>query len=330
MIIKRCVRALFILLLITAPIFGQSAAERLTAEIARFEEITGGVVGVGALHLGTGDRFTYNEDVRFPMASTYKVPVAVKLLSMIENGEITLTDMITVEESDLHPGSGTIAWLLDDPGVVLSLHNLMEMMLIISDNSATDICIEKAGGPEAVTAKMRDIGIEGIDISRPTYVLIGDYLGLNSVSLDEPFNEEAWIKELKTKTEEDREQASEAFDNDPRDTATPKAMAELLRMIWAGEVLNETNTGLLLDIMKRCETGDARLKGMLPDGIVVRHKTGTIGGSTNDVGIIELPGGAGAVVTVVFVKEATADSEEREEAIAQIARSVYDYYLYKQ
>jgi beta-lactamase class A len=69
---------------------------------------------------------------------------------------------------------------------------------------------------------------------------------------------------------------------------------------------------------------------MLPDGIVVRHKTGTIGGSTNDVGIIELPGGAGAVVTVVFVKEATADSEEREEAIAQIARSVYDYYLYKQ
>ncbi len=329
MTIKRCIHALFILLLFSAPVFGQTATDRLTTEIARFEEVSGGVVGVGALHLGTGDWFTYNGDVRFPMASTYKVPVAVKLLSMVEKGEIALTDMITVEESDLHPGSGTIAWLLDDPGVVLSLHNLMEMMLIISDNSATDICINKAGGPEAVTAKMRDIGIDGIDISRPTYVLIGDYLGLSSVSLDEPFNEDEWIEELKTKMEEDREQAADAFDKDPQDTATPKAMAELLRMIWDGEVLNETNTGLLLDIMKRCETGDARLKGMLPEGTVVRHKTGTISGSTNDVGIIELPGDAGAIVTVVFVKEATAESEEREEAIAQIARSVYDYYLYK-
>jgi len=53
--------------------------------------------------------------------------------------------------------------------------------------------------------------------------------------------------------------------------------------------LSEKSTELLLDIMERCETGAGRLKGLLPEGTVIAHKTGTIGGTTNDVGIITLP-----------------------------------------
>lgn len=330
--IKRFISLWIVVLWIGVPAFGQSgetAAERLTGEIARLEKATGGVVGVGALHLQSGEWFTYNEDVRFPMASTYKVPIAVQLLSRVEKGKIALSDMIAVEKSDLHPGSGTISRLLDDPGVVLSLHNLLELMLLISDNSATDLCIKAAGGTEAVTHKMREIGIEDLDVNRPTYVLIAHFLGVTSVSKDVPYDDDKVGKKMMQLSKEEREQAEEAFEKDPRDTATPGAMSELLRKIWDGEVLNKKNTELLLDIMKRCETGENRIKGMLPPETVVYHKTGTIGGTTNDVGIIELPGDAGAMVAVLFVKEAEVETEESAKAIAQISRSLYDYFLYR-
>ena len=88
------------------------------------------------------------------------------------------------------------------------------------------------------------------------------------------------------------------------------------------------NTKLLLDIMRRCQTGEAQIKGMLPLETEVYHKTGTIGGTTNDMGFIELPGEAGEAATVVFIKEAKIETEEREKIIAQISRSIYDYFLF--
>ena len=80
--------------------------------------------------------------------------------------------------------------------------------------------------------------------------------------------------------------------------------------------------------MERVSTGQGRLKGMLPAGTTVAHKTGTIGGTTNDVGIVYLPENRGHVVTVVFVADSEVDIPTRERTIAQIARSVYDYFLF--
>ncbi|MGH7505983.1 MAG: serine hydrolase, partial [Longimicrobiales bacterium] len=129
-------------------------------------------------------------------------------------------------------------------------------------------------------------------------------------------------------TEAQRDSAAKAFDGDPQDTATPEAMARLLRQVWRREALNDANATLLLDIMTRSTTGGARIKGMLPPSIEVAHKTGTIGGTTNDVGIITLPGDAGHVIAVLFVKESDRPVEERERAIAQVARALYDYFLF--
>lgn len=319
-------------LLIGAQSFAQSGektpADRLTDEIARFEKATGGSVGIGSIHLKSGKSFYYNENIRYPMASTYKVPIAVQLLSQMEKGEIKLSDMVKVEKTDLHPGSGTISRLLDDPGVMLSLHNLLELMLLISDNSATDLCLKAAGGSAAVTQKMREIGISNIDVSRPTFVAIANFLGVTSMKEGDTYIDENVVKEIAQLTEEQRNQAAEAFSKDLQDTATPLAMARLLQKIWNREVLSDANSELLLDIMRRCQTGNARIKGILPSQTPVYHKTGTIGGTTNDVGIIELPGDAGNVVVVIFIKEAKIDNAESEEIIAQIARSLYDYFLF--
>jgi beta-lactamase class A len=318
--------------LIGTQCFAQSGertpANRLTDEIARLETTTGGSVGVGSIHLKSGNAFYYNENVRYPMASTYKVPIAVQLLSRMEKGEIELLDMVKVEKTDLHPGSGTISRLLDDPGVILSLHNLLELMLLISDNSATDLCLKAAGGSEAVTQKMREIGISDIDISRPTFVAIANFLGVTSLEEGDTYIDEHVVKEITQLTEEQRNKAEEAFSKDLQDTATPMAMAQLLQKIWNREVLSDANSEFLLDIMSRCQTGDARIKGILPPHTPVYHKTGTIGSTTNDIGIIELPGEAGNIVVVIFIKEAKIDNEESEKTIAQIARYLYDYFLF--
>jgi beta-lactamase class A len=86
--IKRIYICFSVILFIGACVFAQSGEKtsvaRLTDEIERFENITGGSVGVGAIQLKTGKSFYYNENIRYPMASTYKVSIAVQLLSLVE------------------------------------------------------------------------------------------------------------------------------------------------------------------------------------------------------------------------------------------------------
>ncbi|MFW6139965.1 MAG: class A beta-lactamase [Acidobacteriota bacterium] len=304
------------------------SSKRLRAEISRFENKTGGCVGVGAVHIETGKSFYYNKNIRYPMASTFKIPIAVKLLCQVEKGEIQLSDMIEIKKNDLHPGSGILSRLLDDPGVILSVQNLLELMLLISDNSATDRVLNLAGGSASVTQKIRDIGISDMDINRPTYVAIAHFLGVTSVKEGEPYSDDDVVKELSQLSKEQRDQAAQAFNKDTRDTCTPEAMTHLLKKIWDKEILNKENSEYLLDIMKRCQTGEARIKGILPPDAIVYHKTGTIGGTTNDVGIIELPGDAGNIISSIFIKDAQTDNEESEEVIAQIARTLYDCFLF--
>jgi beta-lactamase class A len=125
-----------------------------------------------------------------------------------------------------------------------------------------------------------------------------------------------------------RKEAEKKFDADPRNTSTPDGMAALLVKIYRQEIHKKANAELLLDIMERCRTGDARLKGILPAGTTVAHKTGTIGGTTNDVGIVTLPDNAGHVAIAVFIKSSDKDMAARERAIAEIARAAHDFFLF--
>ena len=99
--------------------------QRLEREIARLSTVSGGVVGVTAIHLETGRRVSMNGAQRFPMASTFKVPIAVQLLTRIDKGEVKLDQIIEIKQSDLHPGSGTLADLFNKGGLTLSVRNLM-------------------------------------------------------------------------------------------------------------------------------------------------------------------------------------------------------------
>ncbi len=302
----------------------------LAAEVERLAEAARGVVGVAAHHLETGRGFTLHGDRPFPMASTYKVPIAVRILSMVDAGRIALDDLIEIEQRDVYLTASTISDLIDDPGLQISIHNLLEMMLQTSDNIATDVLMRVAGGSSAVTASMAEAGIDGIRVDRPTWALIANWLGAADVGEANRIEPGPYRELLMAeRTDADVAALNAVFNADPRDTATPAAMAELLTRIWNRELLSEESSALLIDIMYRCQTGEGRLKGVLPPGTRVAHKTGTIGQTTNDVGIIDLPGDAGHVVAVVYIKESAIETyADREPAIAHIARAIHDYFVF--
>ena len=312
---------------------GGKALERLDKEIARLAEISHGTVGVAIVHLESGQSLYLNKTESFPMASTFKVPVAVEVLHRVDQGDFTLDSMIAIQPGDLHPGSGTLTNLFNNPGVALSVRNLMELMLRISDNSAADLMLRTAGGSRMVNDRLAALGVTGVRVDRPTVRLIADYIGIPTLASDDVPPEQ--FRKLAMAVPDSVNQiAATQFEKDPRDTSTPEGMAKLLQAVWQGKALSKANTDLLIDIMRRCITGDARIKGMLPPNTVVAHKTGTLGGgrnvqdagTQNDVGIIDLPDGAGHLITVVFVK-GEDDAERGESAIAQISRAAYDYFV---
>jgi len=297
----------------------------LEVEIAELSKGAGGVVGVAAWRLdGNGTRVLVNADEPFPMASTFKIAVAGAVLARVDAGRITLEQMLTVDPAD-HVPSEIIADRFVHPGVSLSVANLLELMLTQSDNTATDVLMELAGGSQAVADWLDAQGVSGLRVDRDTAALLRDFFELS----EGPFLEAlAKAEKADPQLVERGAHPNPAFDSDPRDTSTPEAMSELLTRIFSGRALEPESTELLIAIMERCRTGDARIKGRLPAGTVVAHKTGTIGGTVNDVGVITLPADRGQVVIAVFIKASDRPFEQRERAIAEIARSVRDFYLF--
>ena len=123
---------------------------------------------------------------------------------------------------------------------------------------------------------------------------------------------------------------AESEDVQYRNSSTPDAMAALLRAFYEGRGLSTASRALLLQWMTETGTGPHRIKGLLPAGTVVAHKTGTsntvdgVTRATNDVGLITLPDGRHLVVAV-FVSDSKAQDDVREGVIARIARAAYDW-----
>jgi len=312
---------------------GPSPLERLQGRIARAAAGARGPVGVGIKHLESGVEVYLNGDDTFPMASTFKLPVLVELYAKAKEGRLNWDEMVDVGERDQHLGSGDLAPLLDPPGVRLSMHNLANLMMLISDNSAADICLARAGAAD-VNARLAALGVKGIRVDRPCQELILDYGGRDTAKLKELTLKEirAATREATPRTGPQGDEARWAQDDryaaDPRDQATPRAFVTLLEKIWRGDAVDRASSDAILETMKRCTTGAQRIKGLLPRDTVVAHKTGSMGGVFDDVGIIYLPDDMGHVAIAVLTKSARAPSADAEKAIAEIARFAFDYFYF--
>ena len=297
------------------------------AEITHISQGMDGVVGVAAWRLdGTGPRILVNADQHFPMASTFKVPIACTVLSQVDQGRLKLDQLVPVDPNMMVESEG-LADTFRHPGVSVSVENLLELMLTVSDNTATDTLEKLVGGPAVVTQWVRSQGISGLRVDRDTAGLIRDFYGLPP-GPSFPDSLAAGLK-ANPNLEDKGDKPDPGFDNDPRDTATPVAMAELLQRIYTGKALSPASTNLLREIQERNTTGKARIRARLPDGTVVAEKTGTIGGTVNNVGVITLPGNAGKLIVAIFIKKSSKPVEDRERVIADVARVLYDYYLFE-
>ncbi|OLE79801.1 MAG: hypothetical protein AUF76_15740 [Acidobacteria bacterium 13_1_20CM_2_65_9] len=312
--------------------------DRLRTHITQAMTEARGRMGVAIKHLESGTEIVVNADEKFPMASTFKLPVLVTLYDRAKKGQVKWDETVDVGVHDQHLGSGDLSYLYDVPGVKLSLHNVANLMMMVSDNSGADICLTRAGA-DNVNALMSSLGAGDIHVDRPTQELILDYQGrdtarLKGMTLAEiqkaspPSSETAQANALQANAIDARFARDDKFAADARDQATPKAFVTLLEKMWRGEAVDQASSEAMLETMKRCRTGAGRIKGLLPSNTTVAHKTGTIGGVVDDVGIIYLPEEAGHVAIAVLSKQTRATDVEVERAIAQIARYAYAYFMF--
>ena len=296
----------------------------LRAQIEKVIPRARGEVGVAIKHVESGTEVLINADKTYPMASTYKVPILTEIFFQRAEGKLTLADRVEVTPADVHPG-GTIALLLDGPGLQMSIYNLINLMMRVSDNSAADIMIEKVGAAN-VTARMKSLGLDSIRVDRSTLEMILDQEGLDYAAYGKlPM---AQLRErLDAIDALTASRANERFNKTEKDVATPRQMTQLLDKIFRGDIVDRASSDEIIEFMNHSMIGQARIPGSLPEGTRVAHKTGTISGSTNDTGIVFLPDGRHLLVTI-FTKDAKASAAERERVIADISKYAYDYFLY--
>lgn len=312
----------------TAADLVRAPASGLQQELDRFVSSFDGSVGAYALDLRSGRVAHVNPDVGFPMASTVKVPVAVHILGLIDEGKLELQRQVLLREEDIYPSMGGPLDIHLTPGSAITVRDLLHMMLTVSDNNATDILIRLGGGPAAVDARMRALGVRGISVDRYIWEMLSHYLGKLDASPGNPVSPADYARlDAAKRSEEERRRFTRKYNDDPRDTSTPAGMASLLELIWEGKALRPDTTEVLKAILLDCRTGQGRLKGMLPDSTPVAHKTGTVGDVINDVGVITLPTGKGDVVVAVFLKSGLGD-QARDRMIAQVARAAHDYFVF--
>jgi len=304
-----------------------SSLTRLEQQIEFLTHSTDATVGVSALHIESGRAISVRGTEPFPQASAVKVPIAVQIMALADAGQLRLDKMVTLKPADIHPGSGRINDWLFHPGLALSVENIMELAIVISDNSAADLMLHEAGGPEAVTARMKSLGLSGIRVDRSIAVLLADWGGIKNLPPEADWNKEMWARLFSAVPEAEHMAARRAQTRDPRDTATPNDMTRLLARIWKRDLFAQVYADKLFEVMERCETGKFRIKGQLPEGTDVAHKTGSVGGVVNDVGVITLPGKGGHVALSVFTRGSGRAEEVSEKVVADISRTIYDYFV---
>ena len=234
-----------------------------------------------------------------PMASTFKLPLAVAVLRAVDKRELPALDgTVTLLPADMNRGHSPLYDRLGPKGGRVTLRAALTELLENSDNSAADGLLRIAGGGAKVTAALRALGVDGMTIDRSEAEMGRD---LERVGVAK-------------------------FDADPRDHATPAAMVKLLRKLWRGELLSTTSTAFVQEHMARCHTGFARLRAGVPAKTAVADRTGTCGAAwcANAVGVITLPSGEHALVAA-FVAGA-GPTAAKEKLIADVARAVFAEY----
>jgi beta-lactamase class A len=222
-------------------------------------------------------------DERFAMCSTFKLLAGAAVLARVDAGKERLDRRVAYAKSDLVTYSPVTE---KHVGAGMTLAELCEAAITVSDNTAGNLLLASLGGPQGFTDFARTLGDTMTRLDRIETAL------------------------------------NEATPGDPRDTTTPAAMLANIRTLVLGDALTEPSRGQLKAWMLANKTGGGRLRAGLPGDWAVGDKTGSGEfGTTNDVGVIWPPGRAPIVVTIYFT-ETKAALEQRIAVLASVGRAV--------
>jgi beta-lactamase class A len=202
-----------------------------------------GVMGYVALDLTTNERIERLPSEVFPLASTVKLALLYELFRQADEGRLTLDAVRPLDKKHVVGGSGVLAELT---APAMSLRDYATLMVIVSDNTATNLLIDVVG-MDAVTARMAALGMPSIKLRRKMIDLAAARRGDENVG-------------------------------------TPADMAKLLAVIYKGEGLKKDSAEALLTILKKPKT--SALRSGVDAGVPVANKTGTLEGVEADAGIV--------------------------------------------
>jgi len=271
------------------PVAGQSLSERLMPLISAHE----GDVAVAVKHLKTGESFSHKADEPMPTASLIKLPVMVEAYRQASEGKIDLATKVTFEDDDKTPGSGILSTQFSS-GATFTLRDAIRLMIAYSDNSATNLVVEKIG-LGATTERMEKLGLPNTRLH--AFV----FRPMSSI-------------------------APERSKKFGLGSTTAGEMIRLVELIQAKTIVTPEACDAMMDHLRHCE--DKRLSKLLPAGVKVAHKTGSVAVVRTDAGLIEAKSGPIAICVLTNNnKDQRWTGENAGEVLtSKIARAVYDHF----
>ncbi len=269
---------------------GLLAADKQSSDLSAFaaqlpplEKASGGRLGVAFLDTETGKSSGHRADERFPMCSTFKLLAVGAVLSHVDDNEEQLDRVVRFTQKDIVPYSPVTQTRVN---AGMSIRELCEAAMTVSDNTAANLLLSSLGGPAGVTEFARTLGDD------------------------------------KTRLDRIEPALNEALPGDPRDTSTPAAMLSDLRVLVLGDALRRSSRELLTQWLIQNRTGDSRLRAGLPAGWKVGDKTGSgERGTTNDLAIVWPPRHSPVLISV-YLTGATVDDAGRNQLIAAVGRNL--------
>ena len=248
--------------------------------------------GIALKLIETEDEWSLNGSRLFQLASVYKVPILVRALQLVDRGILHLSDRVPVDARFKTCPSGILVFL--DDGLQPTILDLLVLMIIVSDNTATDMVLDRVGGIGAVREMLSDLGFTERDfrLTRSMHEMFFDLYGDQQI-----------LKTAPERIERVRAEApnleSAVYSGPPRENVgTPAAMNRLYELILRGVAASRSSCGKGLDILLQ-QTLDNMMPNQLPPSIRMAHKTGGWLGVRNDSGIIFGDAGWHLIVTIL-------------------------------
>jgi beta-lactamase class A len=309
----------------------QRAGHELIRQWRHIAADTDGSIGAAALDVNSGQTVSLNGDYPFPLASVCKLPIGMRLLSLMDNGHLQQTQEVEVLPSDVWrswPGDIGDRWPTQR---IYTLHELLREMVSHSDNTAVQTLFRLCGERKGMQASFNSWGIHGFRVDR--------YEGecyLQSRGVPDPPAVRTWPPNTPIRLTNNvpqflQESGMQNYIHDRRDTATPIATVQLLSALFRTSLLSRGATGIMMDLLEQTTTGDDRIRKLLPEGVLVADKTGTsasvsdLTGATNDVGLIIDPK-MKALGVAFYLKASTRNKAMRENVIARLAKASFEFW----